>query len=571
MFTSDFRKPNPALLFFTLLLFSSSGFSDDKRSASQIDYASYFSADIRDAEECALTYQKSEFIFPKQISNPALTCPDAFSWKLFVTVVQGQFWSHWADETQNWPGEPYGLCANGGTPGKDCCAPGAANNPEDHCPVFPGDQHSKSLKKLTKANFATASELARSVDLLRIGLPSIVEHANDISVDPDAMLDLRIEKSEIESTPECPASVTDNLIPKEYESLGRVIRQTNAELTVRNKPFHDYLFENNLYNATGVMEVFARNANNLTRSNAPYHLPNQSADTNHKKAVLARIDLPSSAIMIKSNWVHEKLAAQLGIKNDPAYPFISKNMATSLTDPKTEKSCLWHGTHYLMAFHISSKDIPQWVWTTFEHVKLPGRCDVTGCNDSFGYKSTDTLPPGVADNYVAPHVKTDGLNSSSKVFDRDKLYTPEQPRPALSKLFSAAGIGSGTSTSAAEPDAEDKAWLSYRLKGSQVDFTDLEGRRTLLGNSITEAGFMDGSSCVTCHSRAGIHVTADGKPNFFKLSVFINSLSDYGYAKSADGIPNKNWFHNSDMPPALDVLQTDFVWGFLFAKEIVKP
>lgn len=572
MLTLDSKKNILALCIFTLLFFCSTGFSDDGRSANQIDYASYFSADIRDAEECGLVYQKGEFVFPKQVSNPALTCPDAFSWKLFMTVIQDRFWSHWADETQNWPGKPYGLCVNGGKPGVDCCVPGATNNPENHCPVFPGDQHSKDLKKLTRSNLATASELARDVDLLRIGLPSIVEHANDISIDPDKIRDLRIEKHEIESMPECPASITDNLIPKDYESIGRVIRQTNAELTVRNRPFHDYLFENNLYNATGVMEVFNRNANNLLRSNAPYHMPNQSADANNRKAVLSRIDLPSDAIMIKSNWVHEKLAAQLGIRNDPEHPFISKHMATSLiTNPKTDEKCLWHGKHYLMAFHISSKDIPQWVWTTFEHVKLPGRCDITGCNDSFGYKSADKLPPGVADNYVAPHVKNDGLNSSSTVFDRDKIYAAEQVRPELSKLFAATGIGQGSSTSEVEPDPEDKAWQSYRLKGSQVEFTDLEGRRTLLGNSITEAGFMDGSSCITCHSRAGIHVSADGTPNFFKLSVFINSLSDYGYAKSADGIPNKNWFHDSDMPPALDVLQTDFVWGFLFAKEIVKP
>lgn len=570
MHTLDFRKLPIALFSFIILFFCSSGFAEDGRSANQIDYASYFSADIRDAEECSMTYEKGEFVFPKQVSNPALTCPDMFSWKLYMKVIQDQFWSHWADETQNWPAAPYRLCVNGGKPGKDCCVPGASNNPQDHCPVFPGEQHSKGLKKLTRSNLAAASELARGVDLLRIGLPSIIEHANDISVDPDAMLDMRIEKHEIKSTPDCPSSVTSNLVPKDYESIGRVIRQTNAELTVRNKPFHDYLFENNLYNATGVMEVFTRNATNLTRSNAPYHLPNQSADATQKKAVLARIDLPSDAIMIKSNWLHEKLAEQLGVANDPDHPYIAKHMATSLNDPNTGESCLWYGKHYLMAFHISSKDIPQWVWTTFEHVKLPGRCDITGCNDSFGYKSADKLPPGVADNFVAPHVKSDGLNSSSKVFDRDKLYAVEQVRPELGKLFSTTGIGQGASTSEAEPDPEDRAWLSYRLKGSQVDFTDLEGRRTLLGNSITEAGFMDGSSCVSCHSRAGIHVTADGKPNFFKLSVFINSLSDYGYAKSADGIPNKNWFHDSDMPPALDVLQTDFVWGFLFAKEIVN-
>jgi hypothetical protein len=34
--------------------------------------------------------------------------------------------------------------------------------------------------------------------------------------------------------------------------------------------------------------------------------------------------------------------------------------------------------------HISSKDIPNWIWATFEHVGNPGRCDYTGCNDSYG-------------------------------------------------------------------------------------------------------------------------------------------------------------------------------------------
>ena len=37
---------------------------------------------------------------------------------------------------------------------------------------------------------------------------------------------------------------------------------------------------------------------------------------------------------------------------------------------------------------------------------------------------------------------------------------------------------------------------------------------------------MDGSSCITCHARAGIHVDEKGKGyTFFKLGVFENSLS----------------------------------------------
>lgn len=547
-------------------------FADDGRAANQIDYSTYFLADIRDAEECAMLYSKGKAIFPDKVSNPAITCPDMFSWKLFVESVNERFWSNWADETQNWPSEPYQLCSEGGKPGVSCCQPGALNNPAGHCPVFPADQHKPKLKQLDYAKGAAALSMADDNDLIRIGLPSIMEHAQTVSIDlKNFKQQLNFKRKDSLLMPECSQEVIDNLVPQQYESIGRVIRQTNAEITVRDKTFHNYLFDNNLYNANGAMDVFRNNANNLNRSNAPYHRPNHSVGAGNKKANLARVDLPSDSIMIKSNWLHEKLAATLNIVNDPANPFIQKYLATQLTDKKTGKSCLWRGPHYLMAFHISSKDIPQWVWATFEHVKLPGRCDVTGCNDSYGYKSPDQLPPDVANNFVAPHVKSDDLNAASMVFDRDKLYAVEQRRPGLEQFFKKAGIGSGSSSSPHEPDPSDKGWLSYRLKGSQVDFTDLTGRSTLLGNSVTEAGFMDGSSCVSCHSRAGIHINAQGKPDFFKLSVFDLSLSDYGYARSVHGVPNKNWFNDSDMPPTLQVLQTDFIWGFLFAKEIVQP
>lgn len=93
---------------------------------------------------------------------------------------------------------------------------------------------------------------------------------------------------------------------------------------------------------------------------------------------------------------------------------------------------------------------------------------------------------------------------------------------------------------------------------------------------------MSQSSCISCHSRAGIHIqwqpdpTGPGpvtvKPvaNFFRLGVFSRQLSDYGYQQSVHGIPNPNWFHNDDSSASLDVLQTDFVWGFLFASPLVK-
>jgi hypothetical protein len=95
------------------------------------------------------------------------------------------------------------------------------------------------------------------------------------------------------------------------------------------------------------------------------------------------------------------------------------------------------------------------------------------------------------------------------------------------------------------------------------------GRKTTLGNSITEAGFLDGSSCITCHARAGIHLDQQNKANFFALSVFVKDLSDYGYGLSAHAAPNQAWFNNDDNAGSLNILQTDFVWGFFNANPLV--
>lgn len=77
----------------------------------------------------------------------------------------------------------------------------------------------------------------------------------------------------------------------------------------------------------------------------------------------------------------------------------------------------------------------------------------------------------------------------------------------------------------------------YRLKGSQVDFVQSTGHRILLGNSVTEGGFMMSSSCMTCHARA--HVGPDGKPSV--LGVFENTVDMIGYGEGSLGTSNPNW------------------------------
>lgn len=502
-----------------------------------ISYATYFDADVRDADECAMTVKAGKIIIAPAVANPAMSCPDMFSWKLFADVILERWWTNWASDTQTWPKEPYRLCA--GETGPDCCRPGAADNPgygdvttdpdypnSLHCPYFPEDA--------LVAAAATAAAQPR-----RLGRP-IGAHA------------ISFGSGGLAVRSAAPLAAVPLGRPGEPEP-GRVIRQEVGEITVRNKPMFDYVFANDLYNQNGIAAVSHRNAANLAK-NAPYQA------TNPSKA-LTKIDLPISAIMIKSNWLYHEFAAAMGLVDDPAAPYIKKNMVTKIGDKRHQ------GEHWLVAFHISTKDIPQWVWTTFEHVNNPGRCDFIGCNDSYGFASDDARPDAqkTRANFTAPRVRDDGLGQSSVIFNLGLRYTSGPISSELSGNFKALNIGV-SDQKGLEPAPTDRAWLSYRLKGSQVNFTNVMGRPTRLGNSITEGGFMNTSSCISCHARAAVVATGNKEdPLTVPLGVFAyDVLSEVGYQQSDHGIPDKDWYHGSGSRPVLRALQTDFMWGMPF-------
>lgn len=575
----------------------------DDSSPSTLDYAMYFQAGIKDAEYCSMQLVSGQLQAVnkhsgKLISNPAMTCPDMFSWKLFAEVIQDNFWSHWADEQQNWPAEPYPLCQSGQKPSASvqCCAPGSSSNDTAHCPVFPGDRYSKALKAYAAVKADKAQAQAKTPELRRHTRLPFHDQLNPLNRNRAKMqLAAAANAGGPGETPYCSAvpvnGSVENMVPAIYqafnpadsESIGRVIRQTNAELTVRNKSFHDYLFANNLYNANGVLDVFFANQQNL-QTEAPYHRENRSAQGSERGA-LVKIDLPPDAIMIKSNWLHMGLAQRLGMADDPK-AYISKFLETPINlaalglskDPQA--SCNLAGLHYLVAFHISSKDIPNWVWTTFEHVALPGRCDITGCNDAYGYASADPRPAATAANYVVPNQRSDQLNQSSTVFKPDAGYPLETIRPEWQQLLKAMKIGTMSTPPGHEPAPGYSAWLNYRLKGSQVEFVNAIGQPTFLGNSVTEAGFMDGSSCIGCHARAGaaaLGTKAGDKldpktsfKHFLALSVFETDWSDFGYFRSHHGTPEPAWYYrDNNSSPQMDVMQVDFIWGFLNAQPLV--
>jgi hypothetical protein len=234
-------------------------------------------------------------------------------------------------------------------------------------------------------------------------------------------------------------------------------------------------------------------------------------------------------------WYRQGLKAAFAIGRPIIFPIETIEIKadwTPIPDTPAEKAKYhWNydssGTLYgLIALHIISKAIPNWTWATFEWTGNTGRCDFIGCRDNFG-----SIP-----NYVPTNPQP------------DKGYPAGQLTPELLALFQAAGL-----------NAE---WQNYRLKGSQVDFTESTGKATRLGNSITEEGFVSSSSCLTCHARAAVDM--DG--------ILFPQAGFNPDGSSPNGAPSPDWFYNTTSDPwTMKYLQMDFVWGFLRARPAPSP
>jgi len=202
-----------------------------------------------------------------------------------------------------------------------------------------------------------------------------------------------------------------------------------------------------------------------------------------------RIDFPADAREIKAVWLPIAAADR-----DRYHAFESGNQLFGL-----------------VALHITSKDVPEWFWGTWEHVDNPNAGVEVPQRDSFGM---------------------DDGQVSQELLD----------------LMDEAGLSA----------AWQKKWKNYRLNGSQINFVDTTGRSTILSSSVIEAGF-EQSSCVTCHARAAIGPKLPGFSGANRIPVFPVFV----------GIPDQNWFYNppvGDAAPTRKYLQLDFVWSLTNAR-----
>lgn len=237
----------------------------------------------------------------------------------------------------------------------------------------------------------------------------------------------------------------------------------------------------------------------------------------HTRAGLARafaekreIKLPVDSIEVKANWI----------------------VADAVDRARYYVGVAADGKEYaLVALHITTKLIPNWTWATFEHADNAGRCDVMGCRDTFGA----TLP------LVEPGES------------RNARYPACEKTDALAAMMAQAKLA--------------PVFANYCLKGSQNDFVTATGLPILLGNSVTEFGFVDTSSCISCHARASVNAQGAPAQGFGFVEAPDRTPSNCPPAGrcSPYGTPNPAWFWDNlgSGEPDLKALQTDFLFSLV--------
>ena len=175
----------------------------------------------------------------------------------------------------------------------------------------------------------------------------------------------------------------------------------------------------------------------------------------------------------------------------------------------------------LSAFHITTKDMPRWFWSTFEHIDNEHRWAQQYPN---GFRGWHEVPS--KDSVACP---------------AEELDCNEIPK----------GFG-----------LKGTKWENYRLRGTQVDDVDNRGQDTILTNSQIE-GFLDQKtmSCINCHTLAVKGVTGNPVP----ISMIPGTVNAEGHFHGYTGIVNKEFFLDDQGQP-IPFLGLDYVWTLRNAK-----
>lgn len=503
-----------------LLLFAVVNVATADQSPTGIDQAMYFKSHVRDADYCkdAISVKKNQLSF-NQVSGPALSCPDAFAWKQFLEAVQAEFWRNWSIDQQIWVQRPKAYCADEGA--TDCCAldkktgatkyRGSSTNGDEHCPLFP---ESTGGIRLTKFNDKQALS------------PHSASQAEKLDDD-----------------------------------IARVARDVEAEIVYHNKPFFNYSVENNLYHSNGLVDIYQQEQYQANQQ--PPYRPLGQGVSYPQDAVMFKVDFVSEVVMKKLGYISDHDNNPDTPMNNAEHPYITMEIQS----PDDKQSRI----HYLVAVTGASKALPNWHWYAFEHVNNIGRCDYIGCNDSFGFQNKVAINTAngtqqeFMTHYIPPKQTTSDLGDN--LFVRNEKYPSADMTPQLAALFKGMKIGQGKVSHVNQknpmPTTTSAAWQSYRLKGTQTSYYNNDGTPVILGASVTEGGFVNTASCMSCHVQAGAN--AQG-PNGNTVGG-IQQLSLDGIGKVTNGAPEKAVFFQPGTLQ-LNTARSDFVWGVLNASPL---
>jgi hypothetical protein len=226
-----------------------------------------------------------------------------------------------------------------------------------------------------------------------------------------------------------------------------------------------------------------------------------------------KVNMPADSVEVKGDWVRVtdllKWQPSLGTATD-----IEEIYHTNFVNEGSVNI-----EYALVAFHFSSKQISNWVWADFEHERNPGRCDDTGCHDSFGAAVADVSPKNSRD-------------ANGNDINGNQDYGACAKSAAVDLLLKNANM--------------EQVWWHYCLKGTQITFTNPDGSNTLLGNSVIERINADvpilSSSCMTCHA-----------------------FASFGMDGSRHAVP-KGPIGPFDPAKLNGMTQNDFIWGISLLK-----
>jgi hypothetical protein len=167
----------------------------------------------------------------------------------------------------------------------------------------------------------------------------------------------------------------------------------------------------------------------------------------------------------------------------------------------------------LAGMHIITKDLPNWMWSDFEHEDW-----------------ADKQPDGSPD--------------------------PRKPVDSTTRDYPTLGTTGKSGKNGVRNETLGSKWQHYRLRGTQIGFVDRQGNPTETSNTLLEPFSAGPSSCMTCHARASVGVRADptkqAPPPFVASTLFPEFII---------GVPDPKLFVGTGTP---QFLQTDYLWSMPF-------